>query len=276
MTAAPRLTLAAALGLALALTVSLGTAQAASPSFVKSGSVTLCTDPTYAPMEFFEHAGDKEPVGFDIDLARALAKRWGAQLRIITMDFTGLLPGVQAQRCDFVVSGTFLTPERLKNFAGVPYLVSSMVLMAPAGAKGISKPEDLSGKTLSVQAGTQYEKRAHALSDELAAKGMAPITIQSYPGGADAIQQLTTGRAAAAITQDTEAAYRAVAQPGQFEVAYVYPATDQFGVYFAKSDADVKLVQADIAALRADGTVKQLAAKWHMPESDATAPVTNP
>jgi polar amino acid transport system substrate-binding protein len=271
MAVASRLSLVAAFGLALA-----GTAQAAAPSFVKGGSVTLCTDPTYAPMEFFEHAGDKQPVGFDIDLARALAKRWGAQLRIITLEFTGLLPGVQAGRCDMVLSGTFITPERLKNFSGVPYIVSSMVLMAKADQKGVAKPEDLAGKTLSVQAGTVYEKRAHALSDELVKAGKPAITIQSYPGGADAIQQLTTGRAAAAITQDTEAAYRAVAQRGQFKVAYVYPATDEFGIYFARNDADAKLVQADVAALRANGTVKTLAAKWHMPASDATGALTNP
>lgn len=251
-------------------------AQAAPPSFVHQGSVTLCTDPTYAPMEFYEHPGDREPVGFDIDLARALSHRWSAELRIISMEFTGLLPGVQAGRCDFVMSGTFITPERVKNFSGVPYLVSSMVILVRNGATGITKPEDLSGKVLAVQAGTQYEKRAHALSDELAKQGKAPISIQAYPGGSDAIQQLTTGRAAAAITQDTEAAWRSVAQPGVFAVAYTYPATDEFGAYFAKNPANVAIVRDDIAALRADGTEKAIAAKWHLPAQDAEAPLTEP
>ena len=251
-------------------------AQAAAPSFVHQGNVTLCTDPTYAPMEFYEHPGDREPVGFDIDMARALAKRWNADLRVISMEFTGLLPGVQAGRCDFVMSGTFITPERIKNFSGVPYLVSSMVILVRAGTTGITKPEDLSGKVLAVQAGTQYEKRAHALSDELVKQGKAPITIQAYPGGSDAIQQLTTGRAAGAITQDTEAAWRSVAQPGEFAVAYMYPANDEFGAYFAKNTANAAIVRADIAALRADGTEKSLAAKWHLPPQDAEAPLTEP
>jgi polar amino acid transport system substrate-binding protein len=251
-------------------------AQAAAPSFVHGGEVTLCTDPTYAPMEFFEHPGDREPVGFDIDLARALAQRWGAKPRIITMEFTGLLPGVEAHRCDYVLSGTFITPERTQRFSGEPYLASSMVILTRADTKGIASPDDLAGKTVSVQAGTQYEKRLHALSDELAAKGRPAITIQAYPGGADAIQQLTTGRAAAAITQDTEAAYRAVVQPGQFAVAYTYPATDEFGAYFAKNAQDAALVRADIEALRQDGTVKTLAAKWHMPPADAEAKLTFP
>ncbi|HET6184933.1 MAG TPA: ABC transporter substrate-binding protein [Acetobacteraceae bacterium] len=253
-----------------------GPARAAAPSFVHQGQVTLCTDPTYAPMEFYEHPGDKEPVGFDIDMARALAKRWNAELRIISMEFTGLLPGVQAGRCDFVMSGTFITPERIKNFSGVPYLVSSMVLLVRASTNDVTKPEDLSGKVLAVQAGTQYEKRAHALSDDLVKQGKAPITIQAYPGGSDAIQQLTTGRAAAAITQDTEAAWRAVAQPGEFKIGYMYPATDEFGIYFAKNPANAATVKDDVAALRADGTEKALAAKWHLPAQDAETPLTEP
>ena len=72
----PRLVLSACAA-AFAAFAAISAAKAAAPSFVKGGSVTLCTDPTYAPMEFFLHAGDKAPVGFDIDLARALAKRWG-------------------------------------------------------------------------------------------------------------------------------------------------------------------------------------------------------
>ncbi|MEO8714009.1 MAG: transporter substrate-binding domain-containing protein [Acetobacteraceae bacterium] len=267
----PRFVLTACAAAVVAASAAPSASRAAAPSFVKSGSVTLCTDPTYAPMEFFLHAGDKEPVGFDIDLSRALAARWGAQLRIISMAFTGLLPGVSAGRCDFVLSGTFITPERVQNFSGVPYLVSSMVLLKAAKTPDLASPEAVSGKVLAVQAGTQYEKRAHALSDQLQAAGKAPITIQSYPGGSDAIQQLTTGRADVAITQDTEAAWRAVAQPGEFAVAYVYPPTDEFGIYFAKNPQDVATVTADVGALREDGTVKRLAATWHMPPADAEA-----
>ena len=250
--------------------------QAAAPSFVGGGTLTLCTDPTYAPMEFFQHPGDKQPVGFDLDLAAALAKRWGVPLRIISMDFTGLMPGLDAKRCNMMMSGAFITPERLAHFQGVPYIATSQVLLVSAKTKTITKPEDLSGKVVSVQAGTVYEKRLHALDDALKAKGQPGLTIQSYPGGADAVQQLTTGRAVAAMTQDTEAAWRAVAQKGQFAIGYTYPASDQFGIFFAKNPADYKLVKADIEALRADGTLAKIAAKWRLPASDAAAALTWP
>ena len=50
-------------------------APAAPPSFVAGGQLAVCTDPGFAPMEFFHAPGDARPVGFDMDLAAALAAR---------------------------------------------------------------------------------------------------------------------------------------------------------------------------------------------------------
>lgn len=266
---------AARLGLALILAATLfpWVARAAAPSFVHGGQVTMCTDPTYPPMEMFAKPGEKTPVGFDIDLAHRLAAMWSAKLTVQPMDFTGLLPGLGSHRCDFIVSGMFVTPARTKVFDAVPYLRSAMVLLVRADTNSVHSPDDLAGKVLVVQSGTVYEIRAHALAAQFAKEGKQALTIQAYPKGTDVAEQLLTGRAIAGFTQDTEAAFRAVADPGKFKVAYVYPPTDSFGLYFNKSPADVTLITAEITELRNDGLIRQLAAKWHLPEADATAPL---
>ena len=64
------------------------------------------------------------------------------------------------------------------------------------------------------------------------AEGKPLMEIQSYPKQTDAIQQLVVGRADATITQDTEAAFRETAQPGQFKIAYTYPDAQTFGIYY--------------------------------------------
>ncbi len=271
----------ARLGLAVALAVVLAAllgplplaAYAAQPSFVHNGQVTMCVDPTYPPMEMYAKPGEKAPVGFDIDLARRLAGIWGAKLTIQAMDFTGLLPGLGSHRCDFVISGMFITKARTEVFDAVPYLRSAMVLLVRADNSTVHGPDDLAGKILVVQAGTVYEIRAHALAAEFAKAGKPALTIQAYPGGTDVAEQLLTGRADAGFTQDTEAAFRAVSDPGKFKVAYVYPPTDTFGLYLNKNASDVALITAEIGALRKSGAIKELAAKWHLPEADATAPL---
>ncbi len=261
--------------LALALTLALlpMAARAASPSFVHGGQVTMCTDPTYPPMEMYTHPGDRTPVGFDIDLGAALARIWGAKFTVESLEFTGLLPGLGGGRCDFVISGMFVTPARTKVFDAVPYLRSSMVLLVRADNNSVHGPDDLAGKVLAVQSGTVYEQRARALAREFASAGKPTLTIQAYPKGTDVAEQLLTGRAQAGITQDTEAAYRAVVEPGRFKIAYAYPPTDSFGVYFRKSPADRALIESEVGQLRKDGVVGKLATKWHLPEVDATAPL---
>jgi polar amino acid transport system substrate-binding protein len=248
-----------------------GAAQAVAAPPVRDGQLTVCTDPSYPPMEFYRQPGASDPVGFDMDMAAGLAAGWGAKLRVLAMEFTGLLPGLAAGRCDVIVSGMFITPARTAQFPAVPYMRSSMVLLVAAGASGVAKPEDLAGKTVAVQAGTEYEKRAHALDAELRGAGKPGVTVQAYPKATDATEQVLTGRAAAVLTQDTEAAYRAEVQPGTFSVAYVYPATDEFGIYLPKG-GDTGAVRDAVEKLRASGAFGRLVETWHLPLASAQAP----
>jgi hypothetical protein len=41
---------------------------------------------------------------------------------------------------------------------------------------------------------------------------------------------------AAVITQDTEGAYQKRQHPGKLAIAYLFPETDTFGIYYRKSD----------------------------------------
>ncbi len=59
----------------LAMLAFTGAAQTAAPSFISGDRWNVCMDPSFAPMEFVETAG-QEPVGFDVDLTNLLAKAW--------------------------------------------------------------------------------------------------------------------------------------------------------------------------------------------------------
>jgi len=259
------LQLATALSL-LAATLSTGLQAAESkPSFVESGSFQVCSDPTYPPMEFFEQAGAKEPSGFDTDLIRALAKHWGVQPRFIVTEFTGLLPGLDAKRCDVVISGTLVTPERTQKLHAVPYLATATIVFGSGKSElELNTLEDLSGKVVAVQSGTQYVGIMEKLNEQLKAAGKTPATLQTYPKGSDVAQQVLVGRAAAGLSQDTELAYRELQTPGQFKTLYSFPDKDIFGAYLRPDAADKAAVQAAVQALTADGTLKAIAEKWKL------------
>lgn len=257
--------LVAVLGLlAAALSSSLQAADS-KPSFVSGGSFNVCSDPTFPPLEFFEKTGDREPSGFDADLIRAMAKTWGVPARFIVTEFTGLLPGLDAKRCDVVISGTLITPERTQKLNAVPYLASATIVFGSGkGDLTLSKLEDLSGKTVAVQSGTRYVAIMEKLNAELKAAGKTEATLQTYPKGSDVAQQVLVGRAAAGLSQDTELAYRELQTPGQFKTLYTFPEKDVFGAYLLPDAANKAAVEAAINTLKADGTLKAISEKWKL------------
>ena len=253
----------------LGMSAVAGAAQEATPSaevFGDDGVLTNCVDPSFPPMEYFENQDAQEPIGFDIDLINAVGERLGVEVVHTPTDFTGLLPALEAGRCDVVASGIYLTAERLETFDAQPYYDTSVILLTPADNADITSPEDLAGKTVAVQAGTNYINILNDLNAELQAAGQPGIDIQSYPDQTDAIQQLVVGRADATITQDTEAAFRAVAQPGQFQIAYTYPEAETFGIYFRQGSEQMAATLAEtVEGMRDDGTLAEIAEIWNLP-----------
>ena len=116
----------------LGITVAASGAQEATPSaeaFGDDGVLTNCVDPSFPPMEYFESQEAQEPIGFDIDLVNAIGERLGVEVTHVPTEFTGLLPALDAGRCDVVASGIYLTAERLETFDAQPYYDTSIVLL---------------------------------------------------------------------------------------------------------------------------------------------------
>jgi polar amino acid transport system substrate-binding protein len=246
------------------LVISLGAIAlvfTAAASARQTATFKYCTDPTFPPMEYV--LGSGKIVGFDVDMAVKLAGTWGDTASPSKTAFPGLIPALNAKRCDAVISGIFITPDRKKQAGVVPYMRTHRVLIVKAGnPKGIHSPNQLKGKTVAVQAGTKYEEYLKAL------KAKIGFTLQSYPGDTDAVAQVLLGRADAVLTQDTSFAYQVKKHPGKIAVGFTFAASDQFGIYFRKADTAVgQQIQAGVAQLKSDGTFVKLAAKYKIPVS---------
>jgi polar amino acid transport system substrate-binding protein len=248
----------------LTLLVALAAAGSAGASrHSAKATFKFCTDPTFPPMEYTTTSG--KIVGFDADMAVKLAATWGGTAVASKTAFPGLIPALNAKRCDAVISGIFVTPDRLKQAAAVTYMKSHRVLIVKAGnPKGVHSPNQLKGLVVAVQTGTKYEAYLKTLQKKLG------FTLQGYPGDNDAVAQVLLGRADAVLTQDTSFAFQAKAHPGKIAVGYTFGAPDSFGIYYRKSDASSLGVQISdgIKRLRVVGTLKTLAAKYKIPVAD--------
>jgi len=251
----------------LAALVAVGTAGAVGISPVK-GSFKYCDNPTFPPMESKTTSG--KTVGFDIDMANAIGKLWRVKAKFVFSSFGGLLPALGAKRCNMVISGIFITPDRTAKFPAVPYMKSHRALVVASGnPKGIKSPNDLSGRNVAVQTGTKYEQYLKDLNDQFKSAGKSQMNLSSYPGDTDAIGQILIGRADAVLTQDTEGAYQKKQHPGKLGIGYLFPETDTFGIYYRPSDKKLgTALRAAIKTLKKNGTMKKLAAKQQIPAGD--------
>jgi polar amino acid transport system substrate-binding protein len=225
----------------------------------QAGTFKFCTDPTFPPMELATTSG--KITGFDVDMAQQLALTWGANAIAVKTAFPGLIPALNAKKCDAVISGIFITPDRVKQAGAEAYMKTHRVLIVKAGnPKGIHSPNQLKRLNVAVQAGTKYEEYLKALKDKIG------FNLQSYPGDNDAVAQVLLGRADAVLTQDTSYAYQAKQHPGKLAIGFTFAASDKFGIYYRKSDSDLGTqIKDGIATLKANGKLAKIAAKYKIP-----------
>ncbi|MCE7790968.1 transporter substrate-binding domain-containing protein [Salipaludibacillus sp. CUR1] len=165
-----------------------------------SNTLVMGTSADYPPFEYIETGESEEIIGFDIDLANAITEELGYDLEVVDMDFSSLIPALDAERVDFVQAGMRPTAERRENadFSEIYFYGAHMIVTS--ADSGIETIEDLEGKTLGVQLGSIQEGQADEIAEEV-----PDVTVESRDRIPELIQEINTGRFDAAIVADTVA-----------------------------------------------------------------------
>ncbi|MGL4368214.1 MAG: basic amino acid ABC transporter substrate-binding protein, partial [Spirochaetota bacterium] len=113
----------------------------------------IASDCTWPPMEFID--GNKQMVGFDIDLINAAAKAGGFEVEVRNAAWDGIFAGLAAGKYDAVISSVTINAER-KNTMDftAPYLNAGQILIVRKDTTGKTKLADFAGKTAGAQIGT--------------------------------------------------------------------------------------------------------------------------
>jgi polar amino acid transport system substrate-binding protein len=162
----------------------------------KAGKIVLGTSPDYPPYEFIREVDGKSTVvGFDIEIAKEIAKDLGVQLEIKEMDFGGLLTALSAGKIDMVLAGMTPKPERLESadFSNIYYTAVQTLVIKAEDAGKYKAAEDLSGKVVGVQKGSIQVDVAAEQLPKAEAKQLSKIT--------DIVMSLKTGKVQAAIIE---------------------------------------------------------------------------
>ncbi|KOX33699.1 MULTISPECIES: ABC transporter substrate-binding protein [unclassified Streptomyces] len=250
----------------------------------KSGVIKVGTDASYAPMEFTE--GGKI-VGVDPDIAQALSKQLGVELKFVSGTFDGLITSIYSGRQDLIMSSMTDNKKRQeglddngkkigKGIDFVDYFSSGVSLLVKKGnPQGINSLDDLCGKTVAVQRGTIYEDTFKAQATKC---GDKKLTIQAFDTDAEAQTRVKAGGAAADLNDYPVAAYIAKTSGGgnDFEVVGSQSDVGLFGIGVSKDKPQLRdAVKEALDAIIKDGTYAEALKKWDVEDSAVKSATVN-
>jgi hypothetical protein len=126
------------------------TSKVATVKTIRPGVLLIGSENTYPP---FEMTVGNQFVGFDVDVANAVAARLGLRPQIVKTTFGKIIPGLQGGNYDVTISAMTITPERAKViFFSKPYMTADQSICVRL-ASDIKEQAGLAGKTVGVEKG---------------------------------------------------------------------------------------------------------------------------
>lgn len=162
----------------------------------ETGKIILGTSADYPPYEFHKLIDGKDQiVGFDIEIAKEIAKGLGAELVIKDMDFGGLLMALQEGKVDFVVAGMTPNEERKKqvDFTKIYYMAKQGVVVRAEDVDKYKTVDDLKGKKVGAQMG--------AIQEEIAKEQIEGAEVKALGKVSDLVLELKNKKVEAVVME---------------------------------------------------------------------------
>lgn len=224
-----------------------------------SGKLTVGTDPTYAPNEFKDEAGN--PIGWGIEIADAIAAKLGLEAEFQVSKFDNIIPSVTGGKADIGVSSFTDTVEREKQVDFVNYYTAGIQWASRKGED--IDPNNACGLKVAVQA-TTYEDtdEVPAKSEACVAAGKEPIDKLKFDTQADATNAVVLGQADAMSADSPVTLYAIEQTEGKLQPAGETFDVAPYGVVTAKGSEMTKAVQAALQSMVDDGSYAAILDKW--------------
>lgn len=222
----------------------------AKPSDENSKSIHFAVAAEYPPFEYNDHGEIK---GFDIDLARLIAKKLGKEAFFDTMQFSSILPALSLGQVDAAISTITITEQRQKNFDFTrPYYFEGMAAVFQE-AKPIKDVKQLIGKKIGVQLGSTMEIWLK--------KNVPQANIIVMDNNNQTIAALKAGYVDLVLVDGVQGEVFSQKNPG-LASAIIAQSDDGYGLALKKNSALTKELNQVLQEIEQTGELTKLKKKW--------------
>lgn len=212
----------------------------------------------------------QQVIGIDAEMFQYILGKLGIPERRMVQDkFSGLIPGLLANRFDVIADAMYITAKRREQieFSDPWYQYGETMVVAKGNPKNIRKLDaaDLKGKKAASYLGTVYQDWL----DEMKKDG---VEVSSYPDVPTALQDIRAGRLDVALVDAPVAAYDLATFPElqqalEIVADYTPREVGKIGAGFRKEDVDLRLAfNKALAEMKTDGTDLRILQKWGLTE----------
>ncbi|ANS77244.1 amino acid ABC transporter substrate-binding protein [Paenibacillus yonginensis] len=219
----------------------------------KRGSLLIGTEGTYAPFSFHDAGGTL--TGFDVDIAKEIAKRLGVKAEFVETQWDGMIAGLDAKRFDAVFNEVSINDERKAKYDfSSPYIASKAVLIVRKDNTDIKSFADLKGK----KAGQTLTSNLGKIAKENGAE------IVDIDGFNQAIDLLNSKRIDATINDNLSYLDLKKQKPDiPLKIVDEEANASQSAALFRKGETDlVDAVNQALADMQKDGTYLSISKKY--------------
>lgn len=224
-------------------------------SGMDKGELVLGFDDTFVPMGFKNSKG--EYTGFDIELAKEVAKKIGKDIKLQPIDWSMKEAELNNGNIDFIWNGFSITDERKEKVTfSNPYLKNRQVIITLAGSS-IKTKEDLKGKKIAAQ---DQSSAVDAIGDYKSNFG----ELRTFSTNNEALIDLEAGRVDAVVADEILGRYyMKLKGEDKYKVLEDDFGKEEYAVGMRKNDT--KLVEAFNNAFKEvveDGKASEISIKY--------------
>lgn len=210
--------------------------------------------PSNPPWQFKNEKGEFE--GFEVEMAREIAKRLNVAVEFQDMGFQALFAATSSGRIDMAISSITITPERLKSQSFTQAHYDADLGIASQKAKPVASLDGLKGLTIGVLSASTGEKWAR---ENQAATGIA--AIRGYNAQNDMLLDLANGRVAAVVS-DVPGMEFSFTKMRDLAVTARIKTGEQYGMMMRRNHPLLEKANAAVGAMKKDGTLATIHRKW--------------